>query len=335
MAVDLGTSYVGLKLRNPLVVAACPLTATCESLQQLEVHGAAAAVLPSLFAEQIEHETHQLAGAYDYQAESDAESGSYFPELSHWHTGPQPYLELIGECKRHLTMPIIASLNGSDEGEWIRYAKLIEEAGADALELNVYFVPTAPEDTSERIERQYVDLVAAVRETVKLPLAIKIGPYFSSLPNLAANLTQAGAQGLVLFNRFLAPDIDTESLQVSPNLVLSDRHELRLALRWIATLRDQVPISLAATGGVHFSEDVVKAVLAGADVVMLAAALLRYGPCWLETVLAEFTHWLEKQEYASIAQLKGSMSLRNYSDPSAYHRGNYMKALVDFSSDQV
>jgi dihydroorotate dehydrogenase (fumarate) len=335
MAADLGTSYVGLKLKNPLVVAACPLTATLESLQQLESCGAAAAVLPSLFAEQIEHETHQLAGAYDYQSESDAESGSYFPELSHWHTGPQPYLDLIGECKRHLSMPIIASLNGSNDGEWIRYAKLIEEAGADALELNVYFVPTAPEDSSDQVERQYVDLVAAVRETVKLPLAIKIGPYFSSLPNLAGNLTQAGAQGLVLFNRFLAPDIDTESLQVSPNLVLSDRHELRLALRWIAILRDQVPISLAATGGVHFSEDVVKAMLAGADVVMMAAALLRYGPCWLETILGEVAHWLEKQEYASVEQLKGSMSLHNYADPSAYHRANYMKALTNYSNDGI
>ncbi len=335
MAVDLSTTYLGLKLKNPLVVAACPLTGTLESLLQLEQCGAAAAVLPSLFAEQIEHDEMQAAGLYEYQSDSFAESTSYFPQLSHWHTGPEPYLDYIRQCKQQAAIPIIASLNGSSEGTWTRYARLIQDAGADALELNVYFVPTDPQEASEGIEQRYADLVAAVRETITIPLAVKIGPFFSSLPHLAAQLSGAGAQGLVLFNRYLDPDIDTESLQISPNLVLSDRHELRLALRWIATLRDQVSISLAATSGVHFSEDVVKALLVGADVAMMAAALLRYGPSWLESMLTEITRWLENQEYTGVAQLKGSMSMRNYSDPSAYHRANYTKALTSYTSNVI
>jgi dihydroorotate dehydrogenase (fumarate) len=212
---------------------------------------------------------------------------------------------------------------------------MMEDAGADALELNVYFVPTDALETSEEIEARYARLVAAVRQTISIPLAVKIGPYFSSLPHLAHRLCDSGAQGLVLFNRYLDPDIDTEALQVSPSLVLSDRHELRLSLRWIATLRDLTDISLAATSGIHFAEDVVKALLAGADVAMLAAALLRYGPTWLESLLAEFTRWLENKDYASVEQLKGSMSVRKCSDPSAYHRGNYAKAVASYSSHLI
>ncbi|MHB8973471.1 MAG: dihydroorotate dehydrogenase-like protein [Pirellulaceae bacterium] len=249
--------------------------------------------------------------------------------------GPEPYLDYIRQCKQQVSIPIIASLNGSREGNWTRYARLIQDAGADALELNVYFMPTDPHDTSADIEQQYGELVAAVRETITIPLAVKIGPFFSSLPHLAARLAAAGAQGLVLFNRYLDPDLDTETLRIVPQLVLSDRHELRLALRWIATLRDQLSISLAATGGVHFSEDVVKALLAGADVAMLAAALLRYGPSWLATILTEMTRWLENQEYTGVAQLQGSMSLRNCSHPGAYHRANYTKALTSYTSNVI
>jgi dihydroorotate dehydrogenase (fumarate) len=333
MAVDLTTSYLGLQLKNPLVAAASPLTGAVESLEKLERCGAAAAVLPSLFAEQIEHDEAQEAGLYESHSESFAESTSYFPQLSKWHTGPEPYLAHIGQCKRSMSMPIIASLNGSSAGSWIRYARLIQDAGADALELNIYFVPTDVEESSQAIEQQYVDLVASVHQAITIPLAVKIGPYFSSLPHLAARLAAAGARGLVLFNRYLEPDIDTQSLQICPDLVLSDRHELCLSLRWIATLRDQLDISLAATGGIHFSEDVVKALLAGADVVMMAAALLRYGPTWLESMLTEMTRWMENKEYASVAQLRGSMSLRNCANPSAYHRGNYAKALTSFSTN--
>lgn len=335
MGVDLRTNYLGLELRNPLVIAACPLTGSVESLKQLEQSGAAAAVLPSLFAEQIEHDEQEVAGLYDQQSESFAESTDYFPQMSNWHTGPEPYLELIRESKRAVSMPIIASLNGTSSGSWVRYARLIQDAGADALELNIYFVPTSASETSELIESRYTDLVAAVRQTITIPLAVKIGPYFSSLPNLATRLFEAGAQGLVLFNRYLDPDIDTEALQISPSLVLSDRHELRLSLRWIATLRDMLDISLAATSGIHFSEDVVKTLLAGADVAMMAAAVLRYGPTWLETVLAEVTRWLESKEYESVEQLKGSMSMQNYDDASVYHRGNYMKAVVSYTNNLI
>jgi dihydroorotate dehydrogenase (fumarate) len=334
MGVDLGTSYLGLQLKNPIVVAACPLTGALDSVKQLEDGGAAAFVLPSLFAEQIEHEDAEVAGLYEYQAESHAEStASYFPDMSDWHAGPEPYLQFIGDCKRSVSVPVIASLNGAGEGTWTRYARLIQDAGADALELNIYFVPTDRAETSAEVERRYVELLAAVRQTITIPLAVKIGPFFSSLPNLAARLFEAGAQGLVLFNRYLEPDIDTEALQIAPKLVLSDRHELRLSLRWIAALRDQLDISLAATSGIHFSEDVVKALLAGADATMLAAALIRHGPSWIGSMLTEIERWLENKEYDSVEQLKGSMSLKNCENPSAYHRANYMKALTSYTNN--
>jgi dihydroorotate dehydrogenase (fumarate) len=335
MGVDLRTSYLGLELRNPIVIAACPTTGSVESLRQLEQYGAAAAVLPSLFAEQIEYEEQEVAGLYEFQSDSYAESTSYFPQMAHWRTGPEPYLELVREAKRAVSIPIIASLNGTCLGSWIRYAQLIEDAGADALELNIYFVPTRMSETSAEIEARYGELVAAIRAETNIPLAVKIGPYFSSLPHFAAGLVRSGAQGLVLFNRYLDPDIDTEALQVSPSLVLSDRHELRLSLRWIATLRDQLDISLAATSGIHFSEDVIKSLLAGADVAMLAAAILRYGPQWLESVLSELTRWLENKQYASVTQLKGSMSRQNYTQAGVYHRGNYMKAVVSYTSNLI
>ena len=227
MGVDLKTTYLGLVLRNPVVVAACPLTGSLESLMQLEQSGAAAAVLPSLFAEQIKHDELQVAGLYEHQGESHAESTSYFPQMSNWHTGPEPYLRYIRQCKDTVSIPIIASLNGSESGSWTRYAQLIEAAGADALELNVHFVPTGPEESSDEVETRYARLVESVRQTIRIPLAVKIGPYFSGLPHLARRLCDSGAQGLVLFNRYLEPDIDTEALQVSPSLVLSDRHEVR------------------------------------------------------------------------------------------------------------
>jgi len=333
MGVDLRTHYLGLELRNPLVVAACPLTGSIESLRQLEQSGAAAAVLPSLFAEQIAHDEIQLDGLERYHGESHAESLSYFPDIARWHTDPASYQQLIAQAKKSVGIPIVASLNGTTEGSWVRHAKLIEEAGADALELNIYFVPTDIGVTSEQIEQRYAHLVAAVHATTNLPLAVKIGPFFSCLPHLARRLVDAGAQGLVLFNRYLEPDIDTEALQVAPSLVLSDRHELRLSLRWIATLRDMLPVSLGATGGIHFSEDVIKALLAGADVAMVATAVLRYGPAWMETLLSEMARWLDNQHYDSVDQLKGSLSRQNCDDACAYHRGNYMKALVSYTSN--
>lgn len=331
MSVSLSATYLGLALRNPLVVSACPLTGDVSVLQRLEQAGAAAAVLPSLFEEQIEHEEFDLYHLYERQSETFSESLSYFPELEHYNTGPDSYLKLIEQAKQHVRMPIIASLNGVSTGGWVRYAKLIESAGADAIELNVCFVPTDPLQSSIDVEDQLVTLVSAVRERLTIPLAVKIGPFFSSLPHLAARIEAAGADGLVLFNRFLEPDIDIETLHVEPQLVLSTPHELRLPLRWIAILRGQVSLSLAATSGVHTTADVIKALLAGADVVEMAATLLRQGAEYVSRLERELAEWLAAHEYESVAQLRGSLSLNHCPDPSALQRANYMKALVSFT----
>ncbi len=335
VSVDLSTRYLGLTLRNPLVAAASPLTASVDSLKRLEAAGIAGVVLPSLFAEQIEHEEGQIARLYEHQTDSFAESLDYFPQLAQHPAGPQEYLQLVEQAKQALEIPVIASLNGSSEGTWTRYASAMQDAGADAIELNIYFVPTDPAQTSRDVEQRYVDLVAAVRHATSLPLSVKIGPFFSCLPHVVQQLVNAGAQGMVLFNRYLEPDLDIATLQLNANLVLSDRHELRPTLRWIATLRDRADISLAASSGVHFSEDVIKALLVGADAVMLAAALIRYGPAWLQTMLAELTHWLTNKEYDSVQQLKGSMSLQNCPDPDAYHRANYMRTLTSYSTNVI
>lgn len=332
MSIDLTTKYLGLELKNPLVVAACPLCNDADSLQRLEEAGAAAAVLPSLFEEQIEHEEKEVNQLYEFQTESFAESLSLFPELS-YHTGTKDYLSLIETAKSKVKMPLIGSLNGASTGGWTRYAKSMQDAGVDAMELNIYFIPTDPQMSSSNVEEHYAELVAAVKQTVTVPLSVKIGPFFTSLPSLIRRVEQAGADGLVLFNRFLEPDIDLESLEVAPNLVLSSRHELRLALRWIAILRDQTEISLAATGGVHFADDVIKALLAGADVAQIATALLRYGPSYVSKLVEEIQRWLEEHEYASVEQLKGSLSRGNSPDPSAFERANYMKALTSFTSE--
>lgn len=333
MSIDLTTKYLGLSLRNPLVVAASPLCNDADSLARLEEAGAAAAVLHSLFEEQIEHEERQLNNLYEHQTESFAESLTHFPELGSYHNSTSDYLALIEAAKKKVQMPIIGSLNGATTGGWTRYAKLMQDAGVDAIELNIYFVPTDPSAAAESVEARYAELTQAVKESISIPLSVKIGPFFTSMPGLVTRLAKAGADGLVLFNRYLEPDIDLESLQVAPNLVLSSRHELRLALRWIAIVRDYTTISLAATGGVHFADDVIKALLAGADVVQMATALLRYGPPYLGKLKEEIERWLEEHEYTSVQQMKGSLSRGNSPDPSAFERANYMKALTSFTSE--
>ncbi len=333
MSIDLTTKYLGLSLRNPLVVAASPLCNDADSLARLEEAGAAAAVLHSLFEEQIEHEERQLNNLYENQTESFAESLTHFPELGSYHTSTSDYLALIESAKKKVQMPIIGSLNGSTTGGWTRYAKQMQDTGVDAIELNIYFVPTDPGVAAESVEARYAELTQAVKESISIPLSVKIGPFFTSMPGLVSRLAKAGADGLVLFNRYLEPDIDLESLQVAPNLVLSSRHELRLALRWIAIVRDYTKISLAATGGVHFADDVIKALLAGADVVQMATALLRYGPPYLGKLKEEIERWLEEHEYTSVQQMKGSLSRGNSPDPSAFERANYMKALTSFTSE--
>lgn len=331
-AIDLSTEYLGLQLHNPFIASASPLTGSLESLLHLERAGASAVVLPSLFEEQIEHEREQFEKLYEYQADSTAESLSYFPGLDRYNTGPDDYLQLIRDAKENLRIPVIASLNGFSSGGWKYYGELMEQAGADALELNIYLVPTDVNVDSSDVERHYRDLILSVREQLRIPLAVKIGPYFSSTAAVAHGLVESGASGLVLFNRFLSPDIDLETLEFSSALKLSDPEELRLALRWIAILRDNCVASLAATGGVHSGLDAVKALLVGADAVMMASTLLKNGIDHLQTMMSELTGWMEENGYFSVEQLKGSMSLKNCPNPEGLKRANYMKALTSYTT---
>jgi len=333
MSVDLRTRYLGLELRNPIVASASPMTSSIESLKRLQDAGVAAVVLPSLFEEQIEHEemaTHNLMLS---GTELSPEAHGFFPEMQSYRTGPDSYLKLIGDAKRALSVPVIPSLNGYTPGGWTQIARQFEEAGADAIELNVYFLATDPGDTSAEIEKRYTDLVASVRGIVKIPVAVKVSPYFSAMANMAVRLADAGASGLVLFNRFLQPDILLEELEVAPHLVLSTSDELRLALRWIAILRGRVRASLAATGGAHTPDDVLKLLLAGADCVMVASSLLRKGPTHVTTLVSNLEKWMAEREYDSVEQLKGSLSQQACPDPAAFERANYMKALTSYSGE--
>ena len=331
MSPDLSTTYLGLQLSSPLVAAASPLTGKLEMLRRLEEAGAAAVVLPSLFEEQIEHEETDLHALLEYGTDSFGEALTYFPALQGLVTIPEAYLRHLEAAKELLSIPVIASLNGVSSGGWTRYAQLCEEAGADALELNVYAVETDLDASAASVEERTLQLVRRVREAVSIPLAVKVGPYYSAFGNMARHLAEAGADGLVLFNRFLQPDIDLETMTVDPHIVLSTSAELRLRLRWIAILRGRVPISLAATGGVHTARDVAKLLLAGADVTMLASALLRFGPERLTAVKDDLVEWLTEREYESVEQLKGSMSQASSPDPAAFERGNYMRALVSYA----
>ncbi len=335
MTVDLSTNYLGLRLRSPLVVSACPLTQKLDVLKWLEEAGAAAAVMPSLFEEQIEHEDIQMSEVQDSGTERFAESLTYFPELADYRTGPESYLDKITQAKKAVSIPIIGSLNGTSEGGWLRYAKQVEDAGADALELNIYYVATDVQMSSQDVESRYLDLVAAVKQSVSIPLAVKIGPYFSALANMARRLTEAGADGLVMFNRFIQPDIDLEELEMSSQLELSSPDELLVPLRWTAILRGQITASLAVTSGIHNGDGLLKALLAGADVGMVASSLYLNGPDHVATILHGLRDWMQRKEYASVEQLKGSMSRENCPDPAAFQRGNYMKALTSFTGPAI
>jgi dihydroorotate dehydrogenase (fumarate) len=333
MTVDITTKYLGLDLVNPLVASASPLTGKLETLVQLEEAGAAAVVLPSLFEEQIEHDSWAVHDLYEYGSAISPEAfGGYMPEMDGYNTGPEHYLELLEKAKDNLTIPVIASLNGMSPGGWTAYAKTMQEAGADALELNVYRVATDINMTGSEIEQSYIDLVQDVRESIDIPLAVKISPYFSSLASMCRRLVAAGANGLVLFNRFYQPDIDLDELRIKPDIVLSSPVNLRLPLRWTAILRGRLDASIAASSGVHTGEDVVKLILAGADVTMMTSALLKYGPSHLATVLFETESWFSERDYTSIEQGKGSLSQASSADPEAFERTNYMRSLVTYSS---
>ncbi len=335
MSAELSTTYLGLKLKNPLVISACPLNADVEQIKRLEQAGAAAAVLPSLFEEQIEFDETELEDARQRGAEYYAEHSEWYPDPGEYHTGTEDYLELIGNAKRSVGIPIIASLNGTNKGGWVRYAKLMQEAGADALELNVYFVPGNLDLTGADVENRYLDLVAAVKESLSIPLAVKVGPYFSSMGNMALRLVEAGADGLVLFNRFFHPDIDIDRLETYPQLHLSTSAELPVPLRWIAMLHGRVKASLAATSGIHDSTDLLKVLMAGADVGMIASVLYEKGIAEVGNILAGLSKWMDAKEYDSVEQLKGSMSRENCPDPSAFQRGNYMKTLTSFVGKEI
>ena len=333
MSVNLRSRYLGLELRNPIVASASPLTGSVDGLKRLEDAGIAAVVLPSLFEEQIEHEEMATHNLMLQGAELSPEAQGFFPEMQNTRTGPEKYLKLIEDAKRALAVPVIPSLNGYTPGGWTQIAGQFEQAGADAIELNVYFLAADLNDTSADVEKRYIDLVESVTSRVSIPVAVKVSPYFSAMANMAARLAKAGASGLVLFNRFLQPDIVLEDLEVSPHLVLSTSDELRLALRWIAILRGRVAASLAATGGAHTPDDVLKLLLAGADCVMLASSLLIKGPGHVDTLVRGVQAWMTEREYTSVAQMKGSLSQQSCPDPDAFERANYMKALLSYSSE--
>ena len=331
--MDLSTNYLGLKLKNPLVPSSNPLSRKLSGLRQMEDAGASAIVLYSLFEEQITMESHTLNNYLTQGVESFSEALSYFPEATAYASGPQEYAEHIQKAKASLEIPIIASLNGVSTGGWVKYAINVEEAGADGLELNVYYLPTDPNLSGSEVEKIYVDILEDVRQAVDIPVAMKLSPYFSSLANLAQKLAGAGANSLVLFNRFYQPDLDIENLEVVPHLLLSTSAELRLPLRWIAILYGRVETDLALTTGVHTVEDVLKGLMAGSAVTMMASELLRNGIGRIGEILVDMERWLDEYEYESIAQLQGSLSQINCSEPAAFERANYMRVLSSFAPD--
>jgi dihydroorotate dehydrogenase (fumarate) len=328
--MDLSTQYLGLNLKNPIVPSASPMSKTVGSVRLMEDYGASAVVLFSIFEEQIRHESKEMHHHLTYHAESYAEATSYFPEAGDYHSGPEEYLEHIRKLKESVSIPIIGSINGVTNGGWVEYAKLIEQAGADALELNVYYIPTDVNLTSDDIEQTYFDIVKDVRNQVKIPIAVKLSPFFTSIPNVAQRLEKIGVNGLVLFNRFYQPDINLESLNVEPGVILSNSDALRLPLRWIAILHKKVKADLAASTGVHSAEDVLKLTMAGANATMMCSALLRHGAKKIREVLTGVQQWMVEHEYASLNDMRGSMSHHSVADPSSFERANYMKALQTY-----
>ena len=328
--MDLSTNYLGLKLKNPIVPSASPLSQTVDSVKALEDAGAAAVVVYSLFEEQINHESGELDHFLSHGTESFAEALSYFPSPSQFKLTPSQYVEHIAKLKKAVNIPVIGSLNGVSRGGWVNYAKKIEEAGADALELNVYYVATDAEMTGADVENMYIDALKAVKQNVKIPVAIKLSPYFSSMANMAKKLDEAGADGLVLFNRFYQPDFNLEKLEVEPNLVLSSNWEMRLPLRWIAILYGNIKANLAATSGIHSHQDIIKVMMAGADAAMVCSELLVNGVGRITAMLKGMEEWMKENEYSSIQMMKGSMSQKSCAEPAAFERANYMKTLQSY-----
>jgi len=331
--MDLKTTYVGLDLKNPIVPSASPLSEDLGNIRRMEDAGASAMVMYSLFEEQIILESHQLDHYLSYGAESFAEALSYFPDIETYKVGPDVYLNRIRQAKEAVDIPIIGSLNGVSTGGWVEYARKIEEAGADALELNIYYIPTDLNTTSSEVEQMYLDVLRDVKNVVSIPVAMKLSPYFSATANMAHRLAEGGADALVLFNRFYQPDFDLENLEVVPRIVLSSTYELTLPLRWIAILYGRVPVDFAITSGVHTVEEVLKGLMAGAKVAMMTSELLKNGIPRIGQILEGMVQWMEEYEYESVAQMQGSMSQKNVSEPAAFERANYMKMLSSWRTE--
>jgi dihydroorotate dehydrogenase (fumarate) len=326
--MDLKTKYLGMTLRSPIVVSASPLTEYVQNIKMMEDAGAGAVVLHSLFEEQIRLEQQELHYHTTHGTESFAESLSYFPEQEDYKLGPEEYLEQIKKAKESVKIPIIASLNGSTIGGWTEYAKEMEQAGADAIELDVYYIPTDMSLSGANVEQTYIDILRSVKSVVNVPVAIKLSPFFSNMANMAQRFDDAGANALVLFNRFYQPDIDLEEFEVKPNVILSTSHAMRLPMRWIAILKDKIAADLAATSGIHTGVDVVKMLLVGSNVTMVCSALLKHGIFHIQNMENHLVEWMEQNEYDSVEEMIGAMSQQKTTDPSAFERAQYMKALT-------
>jgi dihydroorotate dehydrogenase (fumarate) len=332
MMTDLHTTYLGLSLRSPLVASPGPFTGDLDRLAELQDAGAGAVVLPSLFEEQIEHDTSEIDRLFSQHHDSFGEASSFFPEIDGYNTGADTYLTLIESARDRLDIPVIASLNGTNIGGWIRYARLIEDAGADAVELNLYTVAADPSFSSAALEAEQLELVALLTGEVKIPVAVKISPYYSSLSAFLLGLQDAGASGVVMFNRFYAPDFDMETLDVTPRISLSNHTELRLPLRWVGIARDFLRISIAGSTGVHSGLDAAKLILAGADVAMTTSCLLFHGPSYLSTLEFELQEWMHHHGYRTVDEMRGAVSRDAVADPAAYERANYIGNITSFSS---
>ncbi len=331
--MDLSTTYLGLNLSHPILPSASPLTKNLDDIRRLEDAGAPAIVMHSLFEEELEGESHLLDHYMDFGSESYGEALNYFPELDNYGIGPGHYLDLVRKAKDATAVPVIASLNGVSPGGWTQYARQLQDAGADALELNIYYIATDPMMDGNSVEQVYLDILAEVKKAVDIPVAVKLGPYFSAFANMATRLQKAGANGLVLFNRFYQPDLDLEELTVTPNLILSSAYEMRLPLRWVAILFGRVPVDFAITSGVHTYEDVLKGLMAGANVTMTASELLRNGVHRIGEMRDEIARWMEEHDYESVTQMRGSMSQINVAEPDAFERANYMRVIESWRHD--
>ena len=333
--MNLTTNYLGFKLRTPLVPSASPLSEKIDNIKRMEDAGASAIVFHSLFEEQVRRDHHDLQFYLDQGTESYPEPLTFFPDQADFKVGPEAYLEHLAQAKIAVHIPIIGSLNGATFGGWMKYAQEIEQAGADALELNIYSVPNDADRAADDIENEYLTIIASIKAQLNIPVAVKVSPFFTNFAHFARRVDRSGANALVLFNRFYQPDIELETLEISPNILLSTPMAMRLPMRWIAMLYGRIGANLAATSGIHRATDALKMLMAGADVTMLCSVLLRHGIKHIKVLEEEMRQWMEEHEYESVEQLKGSMSQKNCPDPSLFERAQYMRALATYPAPEI